>query len=681
MKKIILLLAFTIQLSLVAQDYKFGKVSKEEIEEKFHPLDSTADAAYLYKYRKTYYNYNNNSGFEIVNEVHIRLKLYTTEGFEYATFKIPYVRPESGRSETVSSIKAYTYNIDEKEKVDEYKLSSKDIFDEKLSEFRHIKNITMPNLKAGSVIELKYTMTSPYAEYVDDLEFQYGVPVKKLLYDIETPDWLVFTKKNKGYYFVPPNETIRNGRIIFRNKVRTTTTYVATGGQGGGKTTSASYENTNQDIIYNVSKYEAENIPALRNDEPFVSNVRNYRGGVKYEMVGTKYPNSIPENFSKSWDDVTKQIYKSSNFGAELEKSNYFEDDIQSLLAKAKTVTEKLTIIFEFVKTNVKWNGFYSKYADKGVKNAYKEKEGNSADINLMLTSMLRFAGLDANPVLVSSKGNGIPLFPTLKGFDYVISMVQLPDNSFVLLDATELYSAPNLLPLRALNWDGRLVKKDGTSSWVKLSSAEHALEENVVMVKITDNLIVEGLIRTKFENLNALNFRNNKNHIKEEELITKYEERNHIEIEDFKILNKEILDKAVTRSIKFSSEDLLEEINGKIYVAPLLFLTQNKNPFKLDERKFPVDFATTWKDVNRVSIDVPEAYIVESLPESYAIALPDNLGVFKYQVSQTGNKIKVFSILQFDTSLIPPQYYAYLKDFYNKLVQKQSEKIVLVKK
>ena len=75
---------------------------------------------------------------------------------------------------------------------------------------------------------------------------------------------------------------------------------------------------------------------------------------------------------------------------------------------------------------------------------------------------MLRFAGLEANPVLVSSRGNGVPLFPTLNGFDYVISIVQFPDNSYILLDATEMYSLPNVLPVRALNWDGRIVRKYG---------------------------------------------------------------------------------------------------------------------------------------------------------------------------------------------------------------------------
>lgn len=386
------------------------------------------------------------------------------------------------------------------------------------------------------------------------------------------------------------------------------------------------------------------------------------------------------KNYSTSWETVSKQIYKSPSFGNELDKSNYYKDDLEKILANNTTDQEKIGAIFQFVKTKVKWNGFYGTYTEKGVRSAYKENSGNVADINLMLTSMLRSAGLNANPVLVSSKGNGIPLFPTLKGFDYVISIVQFPDNSYVLLDATELYSLPNVLPVRALNWNGRLVTKDGASSWVKLSSSKHAIEDNMVIVKISDDLMVEGFIRTKYENLNALNFRKNYNHIKEEELIKDYEENNNLETEEFKILNQEDIYKDIVRSVKFSSEDLIEQIGNKLYIEPILFLTKRKNPFKSAERKYPIDFATAWKDVHRVSMEIPEGYTVEKLPETLAIALPNNIGVFKYQVSQSGKKLKTVSILEFNSAMIPSEYYAYLKDFYSQLIKKQTEKIVLIK-
>ena len=79
---------------------------------------------------------------------------------------------------------------------------------------------------------------------------------------------------------------------------------------------------------------------------------------------------------------------------------------------------------------------------------------------------MLRYAGLNANPILVSTRSNGIPLFPTTDGFNYVIAGIEVQD-AVILLDATERNSFPNILPNRALNWMGRLVRKDGSSSSV----------------------------------------------------------------------------------------------------------------------------------------------------------------------------------------------------------------------
>ncbi|MBU3010504.1 transglutaminase-like domain-containing protein [Polaribacter vadi] len=650
-KSILVVLVVFLQLSLVAQDYKFGKVSKEELEEEFYPLDSTADAAYLYKYRRSFFNYSQNQGFQLITEIHHRIKIYTKEGFDYATTSIKYYKPDSGDSESVSSIKGYTFYLENGKLIKE-KLSKEGIFKEKINKYNSSVKITMPKIKEGCVLDIKYKISSPYATSIADIQFQKGIPIKKLSSQVEFPEYYKFNKMNKGYYMVPMKESSKTGRI--------------------------------GDLSYriNVFYFDGKDIPALRNDESYVANIYNYRGGMKFELAQTDFLSigGDLKNYSTTWENISKQIYESSSFGNELNKSSYYKDDLAKILAENTTENQKIVAIFEFVKSKVKWNGFYGKYSDKGVKTAYKENSGNVADINLILTSMLRSAGLNANPVLISSQGNGVPFFPTLKGFDYVISVVQMANNTNILLDATEQYSTPNILPIRALNWQGRVVAENGNSSWIKLSTEIHATEENMIMVKITDDFMIEGLIRTKYGNLNALNFRKNNNHLKEEELITKYEENNNLEIEDFKIVNKEKLEKQIIRNVKFTNEDLIEQIGNKLYIEPSLFLTKRKNPFKLSERKYPIDFATAWQDKNIVSINIPDGYAVEKLPETLAIGLPNNYGIFKYHVTQNGNKIKTVSVLQFNSSIIPVQFYAYLKDFYGKMVQKQTEKIVLVK-
>jgi hypothetical protein len=663
MKKILIVLLLLSQFSLFTQNFKFGKVSKEELQEQFYPLDSAANAAYLYKYKKVSYNYSGEEGWELVTEVIERIKIYNKEGLNEATKTIAYYKPESGTNESISGLKATTYNL-ENGKIIKKKLSKKEVFDEKRNKSWSLKRLTFPAVKEGAVLELKYKVSSPYSQSIESVILQEDIPIKKIKVHIRIPEYYVFKKHSKGYLPIDLKETKENRTInySYRENERDIT-----------------LKNREITLFENIYKIEENFTPALK-QEDYVGNINNYRSTFSLELSYKKFPNSAVKPFARTWEDVSKKIHEYPSFGTELNKTSYYKNDLPADLQNTNNEFEKAAIIFQFVKSKVKWNNNKGKYTEFGVKKAYKEGVGNVADINLMLISMLRSAGLNANPVLVSTRANGVPLYATLDGFNYVIAMVESASGDYVLLDATDTYSTPSILPVRALNWNGRKVTKDGNSSWVKLTSSKHALEENMVMVKITDDMTVEGLIRTKYNNLKALDYRNNNNHVKEENLITKLEEKYKFEIEAYKVANKKILGKPIVRSVQFISEDLIEEINGKLYIEPILFLTAHTNPFKLEEREFPVDFTTPWKDRNTVSIQIPEGYKVEFLPETFAIGLPRDLGVFKYQVKQVGNKIKTISVLQFNQAIISPEYYSALKGFYSEFVKKQSEKIVLVK-
>lgn len=642
------LLLLFVSLICFSQKVKFGKVNKELVQEIFYPQDSSASAAYLYIKRRTYFNYLNNSGFQVITQYHKRIKIYTKEGLNFANEIISYYTPEYGDKEKVSNIKGVVFNL-EKGKLKKTKLTSKSIFKDKKSKYYTETKISMPNVKVGSVIDIKYNHYTTYPTRIRDIECQFNIPIKHYIGRVEIPEWLHFKTVSKGFIGIKYKEETRATKIA------------------------------GIDTKYNIKEYIVNDVPALRDDEPYVDNIDNYRSAISFELSFTKFPNKAIEYVTTTWNDVSKKIHEYQGFGNEIKKSSFYKKDLEALLAKAKDHNHKVALIFNFVKSKVKWNKYYGKYTDKGVRKAYKEGVGNVADINLLLTSMLREANLEANPVLVSTKSNGIPLFPTLSGFNYVISMVTLP-TGYILLDATEPYSLPNVLPTRTLNWNGRKVSKDGTSSWVKLASSKQAIEENRINVKITDDLTLEGYNQTKYKNLNAVNYRIGNNHIKDDDLISKLENKNNIEIEDFKITGKKQIYKPISLRYKFSSEDLIEGIGNKLYLYPLLFNTKTTNPFKSLDRKFPIDFHAPWKDKNLITIQIPKDYKIESIPEQLAIALPDNIGHFKFITQNAGNKISVITELNFNIGKVSPTYYQQLKEFYSKIISKQKEKIVLTK-
>ena len=64
-----ILCGFLTLSSLAAQDVKLGEISKEDLSETKYANDSSAVAAYLYKYRNTYID-----GTNLVTEIHHILK-------------------------------------------------------------------------------------------------------------------------------------------------------------------------------------------------------------------------------------------------------------------------------------------------------------------------------------------------------------------------------------------------------------------------------------------------------------------------------------------------------------------------------------------------------------------------------------------------------------------------------
>lgn len=415
-------------------------------------------------------------------------------------------------------------------------------------------------------------------------------------------------------------------------------------------------------------------------EESYVNNIENYMSSLSHELSIVKYPNQPFKTYSTDWESVTKTIYKDDDFGLELAKTGYFETDIKTALSAAKTQDEMIGTVFNFVKSNVKWNGMYGYFCQDGVKNAYKNKTGNVGDINLMLTAMLRFAGLNANPVLLSTRANGIALFPNRTAFNYVIAAVETP-TGMVLLDATDKFSLPNVLPLRDLNWFGRLIRKDGTSTQIDLMETDVSREVTFMNYAVKADGAIDGKIRNQYTEHHALEFRQKYLGVAQDSYLEKLENNNsNIEIDGYMRENDLDLSKPIVESYNFKDNKMIEIINNKLYLTPLLFLTDKENPFKQEKREYPVDFGFPMQSKYSVNIEIPDGYTVESMPKPINLSTGDEVGTFKYIIGSTGNKIQLSITTDINTAILPADYYDIIKEFYQKVIDQQNEKIVLVK-
>jgi len=433
------------------------------------------------------------------------------------------------------------------------------------------------------------------------------------------------------------------------------------------------------DYIENQAIYSVKDLPAMK-DEAFVNNIDNYTSSISHELSVVNFPNSLPKYYSTDWESVVKTIYNYDDFGPELNKTGYFEEDITKLLAGINIQNERIAVLFNYVKSNVKWNGYKGYSCNDGVKKAFKDKTGNAAEINLMLTAMLRFAGFNANPVLISTRDNGITYFPNRTAFNYVIAAVETSEG-LILLDATEKYSVPNVLPLRDLNWTGRLIRKDGTSIEVDLMPKTLSQNATNMGIVLKNDGSIDGKIRKQLKDYEALGFRNENVDTNNDNYLEKLENNNNnIEISDYTKENELDLYSPIVESYSFKDTKCVEIINGKMYISPMLFLAIRKNPFKQESREYPVDFGYPILNKYNINLEIPEGYVVESLPTSINIAAGNDIGSFKFMIVNNDNKIQLSITSTINAAIVPPDYYPALKSFCQQMIDKQNEKIVLKK-
>jgi hypothetical protein len=651
-------------LSAAAQEYELGEVTKAELEEKQHHTDASAPAAILYSKGQSYMEYSQGKGFMLVTEVDMKIKIYTKDGYEWANKIIPFYSSDSDR-ETVDISKAVTYNLVDGV-IKKTKLKSEGEFTEQTNKFWKQTKIMLPDVKEGCIVEYRYTIHSPFTSVLPEWRFQEGIPVNHSEYTTRLPEYFTFSPNFRGYYQPKVVKTSQNRSITLTSKSRPA--------QSGHTT----FSSDKIDYAELRTQYVLENVPAMKM-ERYTNNINNYTASIEHELSMVKYPDEPLKSYSTNWADVAKTIYKYDSFGNELSKTGYFEEDLTALLAGLTTSVQKTAAIFSYVKNRMNWNNYMGYSCNDGVKKAYKDKVGNVAEINLMLTAMLRHAGVEANPVLVSTRANKVALFPSTSAFNYVIVAVDI-DGKRMLLDATSKSAMPNILPTRAINWVGRLIKKDTTSEPVDLSPQGISKEVINLQVQLAADGKITGKARDQYFDYNAFSYREAFLNISKESYLESMEKQyKGIEIGEYKVTNDKDLSKPVIEDYDFTHSGMADIIGDKMYISPLLFFTQTENPFTQDKREYPVDFVFPHQDKYMINIAVPAGYTIESLPVAAAVGMDGNMGTFRYNVaSPLPNQIQIGVTLDINQALISAEDYPTLKDFYQKVIEKQSEKIVL---
>lgn len=641
---------------------KFGKLTDDLLNYDHNKLDSSADAVKLFDIGETTLTYVQNAGWKVTFDRHVAIKIISNQGYQWANHEVALYH-EGGEKESIGQLKGFTYNL-ENGSYTKYKLEKSSIYEEETNDFWDKVKLTMPNVKEGSIVEYQYQITSPFYFNLPSWSFQSSIPVVYSEYVTRIPEYFSYKTITQGYHSFSRNESETNTKgITLQNFTREGTTVV---------NSKANVQTIN--YREDLKRIAAENLPAM-NDETFVSSLNNYVLKIEYELQSTNFPGSGFKDYRNSWESLNSSFLANLQFGKQLDNTGYIKSDLENLKIKYPNKEEQLTATYEFIRDNMSWNGFRSKYVNLTLRDAFRDHSGNSADINIMLTAALRELGFKASPVLISTRGNGMvrPNFPTSGQFDYVICLVVLDDKE-ILLDATDKVFPIGYLPPRCFNDKGWVVNENG-GFWVNLVPL-NGHDENYEINLVLDDEVFKGKIHSKKVGYASFNSRNKLTKDGESGLLESYNNRySGWTIDNYKAVPQPA---EFIEDLELEISDAIEKVGNLYLITPIILGAINTNPFKLDKRDYPIDFNFPQSVRYTSTIEIPEGYQIDEIPKPVNIMLPEKGGRFLFNVSVLGNKITITNLLSINQQVYPAAMYPYLKEFYKMIVDKHAEKIVL---
>ncbi|MFK8005718.1 MAG: DUF3857 domain-containing protein [Saprospiraceae bacterium] len=633
--------------SQTQKEPKFGKISLEQLQKTVDEKFPDAHAVVLFDYGTAYYRFLPNAGLRLNTERHIAIQFFDNTKFDLATFEIPLYH-NTRNKEKLEGVKGYTYNLTDG-KFDRVKFSKKDIIKEEIHDNLDVKKITMPNVKKGSIIELRYNVASDYYSSMNPWYFQGSVPTRYSEYNIEVPEFFTFNKNMAGYFsphIKKRKETSMEGFRVF------------------------------------TEGWAMTDLPAFE-EEDYMRSYKNYISKLNFELKSIQIPFRGVEYFTQSWEKIRGDLMKNKYFGGALKRvrSSKMTDIVEQY--ESGSDQERMIGIYEHIKKSMKWNGRKNKFSRTGIAKILKEESGNSGDINLALIATLRKAGFKVDPVVLSTRDNGmLPLtHPSIDNLNYVIAAVQL-EGKTIYLDATDDYYPAGILPLRCFNGNAVVLKKEQavlTKNLKPLAQYKSVTQNKLTM---TPDGTLEGIMKKTKSGYQAINFRKAYDRADNEEAFVEslQNKQEGLTIKSYTVENVIDSYKPIKEEYVVSLDDKIEMAGDLIYLNPMLNSAYSENPFKMKKRQFPVDYAIPIEETYMFQFDVPEGYIVESMPESSTIGLPEKATFFSYSAKVIGGKITVISRIKITKTIFMESEYEALKEFYNLIIKKHSEQIVLKK-
>jgi len=127
---------------------------------------------------------------------------------------------------------------------------------------------------------------------------------------------------------------------------------------------------------------------------------------------------------------------------------------------------------------------------------------------------------------------------------------------------------------------------------------------------------------------------------------------------------------------------DVSKQMEQDILVlAPNIIDRISYNPFKAQERTYPVDMGFKSKTLYSVKLTIPDHYEIAEKPQNASLALPESTAKYRYVTQVNGNQLEILQSLAFNKPIFSVDEYFSLKELYSRIIQQQKLDIKLIGK
>lgn len=417
---------------------RWGKVSEEDMLATSYPFAPGAEAIILFDQGEWMPQDLGLGSARLAHHYHI--KILTEEGLAQAQRVIRF-----RKDERISGLRAQVHSMVEgKKKKKLFPVGS--LADSTLSTDSLCKVFTFPDVKVGDVLEVRYSLITPSGDVLRPWFFQSRIPTKYSVVTLKAFSPMAFRTKTL------PEEFIASSR----------------------------------------NKWIRRYSPALPNDA-YLINPDDYRLQVRFQLLPFE---RITEK--EEWNDLSYALEVGTVTQVEENVLRAIGSLAYSLTRQAVTEEEKVATIVRHLHKYMNWDGIYSTSVSDDPGTIYRNRKGNSADMNMLLFLLLESAGLSPSRVFVSTRNHGTSIKQPFWGqFNHLVVRVEADGQTF-LLDATDNTLDYLWFPLNSANGQGWEIS-DTATKWVEIPPSQGSLIQHSLDLKLNESGLLTGQVLDRY--------------------------------------------------------------------------------------------------------------------------------------------------------------------------------------